>query len=353
VQEPAPHRPIARGSAGPDLLAHVVVSKYADHLPLYRQSEIYQRQGVELDRSTLADWVGGVNRTLEPLVDSLRDYVLQATKLHADDVPVPVLAPGNGKTKTGRLWTYVRDDRPSGSKEAPAVWFAYSADRKSQHPEKHLARFRGTLQADAFPGFNRLYEKGGIVEAACWAHVRRKFYDLFVAHASPVAKEALDRIAALYGIEKEIRGRPPDDRRQIRGTRAAPLLDSMHAWFKQSLTKLSKKSDVTVAIHYALGRWTQLLRYVHDGRLEIDNNAAERAVRDVALGRKNYLFAGSDAGGERAAAMYSLLGSAKLNGLDPEAYLSHVLARIADHPINRIGELLPWNVGPLKTVDVA
>ena len=353
VQEPAPHRPIARGSAGPDLLAHVVVSKYADHLPLYRQSEIYQRQGVELDRSTLADWVGGVNRTLEPLVDSLRDYVLQATKLHADDVPVPVLAPGNGKTKTGRLWTYVRDDRPSGSKQAPAVWFAYSADRKSEHPEKHLARFRGTLQADAFPGFNRLYEKGGIVEAACWAHVRRKFYDLFVAHASPVAKEALDRIAALYGIEKEIRGRPPDDRRQIRGTRAAPLLDSMHAWFKQSLTKLSKKSDVTVAIHYALGRWTQWLRYVHDGRLEIDNNAAERAVRDVALGRKNYLFAGSDAGGERAAGMYSLLGSAKLNGLDPEAYLSHVLARIADHPINRIGELLPWNVGPLKTVDVA
>jgi len=235
VQEPAPHRPIARGSAGPNLLAHVVVSKYADHLPLYRQSDIYQRQGVELDRSTLADWVGGVNRTLEPLVDSLRDYVLQATKLHADDVPVPVLAPGNGKTKTGRLWTYVRDDRPSGSKEAPAVWFAYSADRKSQHPEKHLARFRGTLQADAFPGFNRLYEKGGIVEAACWAHVRRKFYDLFATHASPVAKVALDRIAALYGIEKEIRGRPPNERQQIRGARAGPLLDSMHAWFKQCL----------------------------------------------------------------------------------------------------------------------
>jgi transposase len=352
VQEPAPHRPIARGSAGPDLLAHVIVSKYADHLPLYRQSEIYRRQGVELDRSTLADWVGGVNRTLEPLVDALQDYVLKATKLHADDIPVPVLAPGNGKTKTGRLWTYVRDDRPSGSEDAPAVWFAYSADRKSEHPERHLVRFRGTLQADAFPGFNRLYEKGGIVEAACWAHVRRKFYDLFEAHASPIAKEALDRIAALYGIEKEIRGRPPDERQQIRQTRARPLLDSLHGWFKQSLAKLSKKSDVTVAIHYALGRWTQLLRYVHDGRLEIDNNAAERAVRDVALGRKNYLFAGSDAGGERAAAMYSLLGSAKLNGLDPEAYLSHVLACIPDHPINRIGELLPWNVVLRRTVDV-
>jgi len=352
VQEPAPHRPIARGSAGPDLLAHVIVSKYADHLPLYRQSEIYRRQGVELDRSTLADWVGGVNRTLEPLVDALQDYVLKATKLHADDIPVPVLAPGNGKTKTGRLWTYVRDDRPSGSEDAPAVWFAYSADRKSEHPERHLVRFRGTLQADAFPGFNRLYEKGGIVEAACWAHVRRKFYDLFEAHASPIAKEALDRIAALYGIEKEIRGRPPDERQQIRQTRARPLLDSLHGWFKQSLAKLSKKSDVTVAIHYALGRWTQLLRYVHDGRLDIDNNAAERAVRDVALGRKNYLFAGSDAGGERAAAMYSLLGSAKLNGLDPEAYLSHVLACIPDHPINRIGELLPWNVVLRRTVDV-
>jgi transposase len=351
VQEPAPHRPIARGSAGPDLLAHVVVSKYADHLPLYRQSEIYRRQGVELERSTLADWVGGVNRTLEPLVDALRDYVLEATKLHADDVPVPVLAPGNGKTKTGRLWTYVRDDRPSGSEEAPAVWFAYSPDRKSEHPEKHLLRFRGTLQADAFPGFNRLYEKG-IVEAACWAHVRRKFYDLFEAHASPIAKEALDRIAGLYGIEKETRGRPPEERQQIRRSRAGPLLDSMHAWCKQCLSKLSKKSDVTVAIHYALGRWTQLSRYVDDGRLEIDNNAAERAVRDVALGRKNYLFAGSDAGGERAAAMYSLLGSAKLNGLDPEAYLSHVLARIPDHPINRIEELLPWNVGLLKRVDV-
>ena len=352
VQEPAPHRPIARGMAGPDLLAHVVVSKYADHLPLYRQSEIYNRQGVELDRSTLADWVGGVTRTLEPLVEAIKDHVLQTTKLHADDIPVPVLAPGNGKTKTGRLWTYVRDDRPCGSNEAPAVWFAYSPDRKAEHPEEHLVSFRGTLQADAFPGFNRLYEKGGIVEAACWAHVRRKFYDLFEAHASPIAKEALDRIAALYTIEREIRGRPPDERTQIRTARSRPLLDSLNAWFKESVSKLSKKSDVTVAIHYALGRWTQLLRYVHDGRLEIDNNAAERALRAVALGRKNYLFAGSNTGGERAAVMYSLLGSAKLNGLDPEAYLAYVLAHIADHPINRIADLLPWNVDLLRTVEV-
>jgi transposase len=351
VQEPAPHRPIARGMAGPDLLAHVVVSKYADHLPLYRQCEMYERQGVELDRSTLADWVGGVSRSVEPVVEAIRDHVLQATKLHADDIPVPVLAPGNGKTKTGRLWTYVRDDRPCGSQEAPAVWFAYSPDRKAEHPEKHLDRFRGTLQADAFPGFNRLYERGGITEAACWAHVRRKFYDLFEAHASPIAKEALERIAALYRIEKQIRGRPPDERQQSRTERARPLLDSLHAWFGELLPKLSKKSEVTVAIHYALGRWTQLLRYAGDGRLEIDNNAAERALRAVALGRKNYLFAGSDAGGDRAAAMYSLLGSAKLNGLNPEVYLSYVLRHIADHPINRIAELLPWNVELLGKVE--
>jgi transposase len=264
----------------------------------------------------------------------------------AMNIPAPVLAPGNGKTKTGRLWTYVRDDRPAGSAEAPAVWFAYSPDRKSEHPANHLANFKGTLQADAFAGFNRLYEKSVITEAACWAHVRRKFHDLYEAHASPIAKEALERIAALYGIEKEIRGRPPGERQHMRNLRARPLLESLHAWFKASLSRLSKKSEVTVAIHYALGRWTPLMRYCNDGTLEIDNNAAERALRAVALGRKNYLFAGSDAGGERAAAMYSLIGSAKLNGLDPEAYLSNILARIADHPINRVQELLPWNVTP-------
>jgi transposase len=350
VQQPAPHRPIDRGLAGPGLLAHVLVGKYADHLPLYRQSEIYARGGIDLDRSTLAGWVGRASSVLEPLVDAVRDYVLNAGKIHADDIPVPVLAPGNGKTKTGRLWTYVRDDRPAGSHQAPAVWFAYSADRKSEHPANHLARFRGRLQADAFPGFNRLYQPGEIVEIACWAHVRRKFHDLYVAHESPVAKEALERIGALYQIEREIRGRPPDERQKVRHERARPLLEDLQNWFKTCLTKLSKKSDVTVAIHYALGRWTPLLRYCDDGSLEIDNNAAERSLRAVALGRKNYLFAGSNAGGDRAAAMYTLIGCAKLNGIDPEAYLSHVLARIADHPINRIEELLPWNLDlPRKT----
>src|SRR5215471_5669835 len=351
VQAQAPSRPIERSFAGPGLLAHVLVSKYCDHLPLYRQCEIYAREGVELDRSTLAGWVGGASRALEPLVDAIRKYVLAATKIHADDIPVPVLAPGNGKTKTGRLWTYVRDDRPSGSVDAPAVWFRYSPDRKAEHPAHHLATFRGRMQADAFPGFNQLYERG-VTEIACWAHVRRKFHDLYEAHQSPIAKEALERIGALYGIERKSRGRPPDERKKVRNESARPLLDDMKQWLKTSLTKLSKKSDVAVAIHYALGRWTPLIRYCGDGALEIDNNAAERALRAVALGRKNYLFAGSNAGGERAAAMYTLIGSAKLNGIDPEAYLSHVLTRIADHPITRIEELLPSNVGLPRRIEI-
>jgi transposase len=344
VQAPAPSRPIVRGLAGPGLLAHVLISKYADHLPLYRQCEIYERQGVELERSTLADWVEGCSKLLDPLVEALRRYVMTAGKLHADETRVPVLAPGQGKTKTGRLWTYVRDDRPAGDRAAPAVWFAYSPDRGGEHPVQHLRTFRGALQADAYAGFNQLYEDGCIQEVACWAHVRRKFYDLEQAHASPLAREALERIAALYVIEDEIRGRPPEERQQSRQTRARPLLQSLHDWFEVSLTKLSRKSETTAAIRYALTLWPALTRYCDDGCLEIDNNAAERALRAVTLGRKNYLFAGSDSGGERAAILYSLIGSAKLNGLDPESYLREVLTRIADHPIRRIEELLPWNL---------
>src|ERR1035437_5220571 len=342
VQAEAPRRPIERGMAGPALLAHVLVSKYCDHLPLYRQSEIYARSGVELECSTLADWVGGTSQLLAPLVEALRRHVLSAAKLHANDTPVPVLAPGNGKTKTGRLWTYVRDDRPAGEATPAAVWFAYSPDRKGEHPQAHLGNFTGTLQADGYAGFDAVYETGRIQEAACWAHVRRKFYDLHVAHKSPVAAEAIERIAALYAIEKEIRGHPAEQRRQVRETRARPLLDSLKQWLEETLGKLSRKSDTALAVRYALSRWDALLRYVDDGCIEIDNNAAERSLRTVALGRKNYLFAGSDAGGERAAAIYSLIGTAKLNGLDPEAYLRNVLSRIADHPINRVEELLPW-----------
>jgi hypothetical protein len=325
-------------------LAHVLVSKYADHLPLYRQSEIYAREGVDLDRSTLAGWVGATSELLAPLVDAVRQHVLSASKLHADDTPVPVLAPGNGKTRTGRLWTYVRDDRPSADTTAPAVWFAYSPDRKGERPKLHLKDYRGALQADAYAGFNHLYESGTIYEVACWAHARRKFHEIHIAHASPATSEAIQRIAALYAIEAEIRGSTADVRRTVRQARARPLLDNMKTWLEATLAKLSRKSDTAAAIRYALSRCKALTRYVEDGHLEIDNNAAERALRVVALGRKNFLFAGSDAGGERAAAIYSLLGSAKLNGLDPELYLHHVLERIVDHPIRKINALLPWNV---------
>jgi transposase len=348
VQAEAPSRPIARGIAGPGLLAHVLVSKYCDHLPLYRQSQIYLRDGIDLDRSTLADWVGSASELLDPLVTAIRDHVFKAYKIHGDDTPVPVLCPGRGTTRQGRLWTYVRDDRPAGSTDPPGVWFAYSPDRKGEHPRRHLRDFIGILQADGYAGFDRLYNDQDphhpIKEAACWAHVRRKFYDIHLATDSPIAGEALTRIGEIYGVEAEIRGQPPETRQQIRQARAGPKLTELHQWLIATVKKLSKKSDLAGAIHYALTRWKALTRYHDDGRVEIDNNAAERALRAVALGRKNYLFAGADCGGERAAAIYSLIGTAKLNEIEPEAYLRHVLECIAEHPINRIDELLPWNL---------
>ena len=342
VQAPMPSLPIERGRPGPGLLAHVLVAKYADHLPLYRQSGIYAREGVDLERSTLADCVGRSAALLDPLVAALRKDILASDLLHGDDTPVPVLAPGRGSTKTGRLWAYVRDERPHGGQRPAAVYF-YSPDRKGEHPQTHLKSFKGVLHADGYAGFNAIFEKANVIEAACWAHVRRKFFDVHAANGSPIAAEALDRIGAFYGIEANIRGKPPDERQRCREQQSLPLLAGLKAWLETALPKLSGKSDLAAAMRYALNRWDALTRYAHDGRIEIDNNAAERSIRGIALGRKNYLFAGSDKGGERAAAIYSLIETAKLNGLDPEAYLRDVLARIADHKINRIAELLPWN----------
>lgn len=346
-QAAAPARPVSRGVAGVGLLAHVMVSKYCDHLPLYRQSRIYGRAGVEIDRSTMAGWVGQVHDLLDPLVAALGRYVLAAQKVHADDTPVKVLAPGEGKTRTGRLWVYVRDDRPAGSSAPAAAWYRYSPDRKGEHPRGHLSRFTGTLQADAYGGWGGVYDSGRVTEAACWAHARRPWWDLYIEHGrddNTLAAQALRRIQALYAIEAEVRGQPPDVRRQHRQARAGPLLVEFNEWLHAMLAQVSTKSELAKAARYSLARWAALTRYVDDGRTEIDNSAAERALRGVALGRNNYLFMGSDDGGERAASLYSLLETAKLNGLDPEAYLRDVLARIGEHPINRVDELLPWNI---------
>jgi transposase len=311
-QAAAPRRPVARGVAGPALLAHVMVSKYYDHVPLYRQSGIYARDGVFIDRSTMVDGSPG-RRVARPPRAALGRYALAGAKVHADDTPVGVLDPGCGRTKTGRLWFYVRDDRPAASQDAPAVWFQYPPDRKGEHPQTHLKNFTGILQADAYGGWGKLYGGGRVKEAACWAHARRPWWDLHLSLGrapGSVAEQALKLIAALYAVEADIRGQPPDERRRQRQARAGPLLDELHAWLSAMVGRVSAKSEIAAAIGYSLTRWKALTRYVDDGRIEIDNNAAERALRGVILGRKNYLFMGSDAGGERAAAIYSLVETA-------------------------------------------
>ena len=344
VQAPAPHHAIARGRAGPGLLAHIAVAKFDDHLPLYRQAEIYAREGVELQTSTLSGWVGATAAALMPLVDLLRHEVIAGSAvLHGDDTPVPILAPGTRKTRTGRLWTYVRDERPHGGERPPAAVFFASPDRRGERPLSHLATFSGVLQADGYAGFNRLYEGGRIVEAACWAHTRRKFFDVHAATGSAVAQEALERIGALYEVERSISGKPPDERRRQRQARSRPPADALKAWAETILPQLSDRSELASAFRYMLARWNALVRVFDDGRIALDNNPAERALRGVAVGRKNYLFAGSDRGASRAAALYSLIETAKLNALDPEAYLRDVLTRIANHPIQRLADLLPWN----------
>jgi transposase len=353
VQAAAPSRPIERVMAGAGMLAHVLVSKYCDHTPLYRQTQIYARAGVELHRSTLTDWVAQAAHLLTPLAQAIGRYVLKAYKVHGDDTPIRALGGKGGKVHTGRLWVYVRDDRPSGSKAAPAVWFQYSVDRKGDHPARHLKHFSGVLQADAFAGYNALYDEdregGRIIEAGCWSHARRKVWDIHVRQhklAGTLAHQALQRMGKLYKIEAEIQGRPPDARRRVRQESTAPLLEDLKAWMNATLAQVSAKSPMALAIGYSLSNWTALTRFVDDGRIEAHNNAAERALRGVALGRKNYLHLGSDVGGDSAAVIYTLIGSAKLNGIDPQRYLSYVLQRIAEHPINRIDELLPWVVAP-------
>ncbi len=350
TQPPMPDLPIERGRPGPALLAHILIAKYDDHLPLYRQSEIYAREGVELTRATLCDWVGRMAFHLSPIADAIAGYVRQGEAIHADDTPVPVLEPGRGKTKTGRLWVAVRDERPWGSAAPPAVFYRYSPDRKSEHAAALLNGCRGFLHADAYAGFNSLYRPdpltgdARLVEVACWAHARRKIFDEHHANKSPAAKEMLERIRELFDIEDDIRGRSPQERLAIRARRSVPLLAQIKLKFEDTLGKVRRKSSFAEALRYSLTRWDALTRYTTDGRLDICNNAAERAIRPLALGRRNWTFAGSDSGGERAAVIYTIVETAKLNGLDPEAYLRALITRVATHPAKRIHELLPWNI---------
>ena len=349
-QAPMPALPIERGRPGPALLAHVLVAKYCEHLPLYRQSAIYARQGVELDRSTLCDWVGRMAFHLGPVAQAIASHVRDGVAIHADDTTVPVLDPGRGKTKTGRLWVAVRDERPWGSGVPPAVFYRYAPDRKAEQAEALLKGCRGFLHADAYGGFSNLYRSdpltgdARLVEVACWAHARRKIYEVHAATASPAAKDLLERIGDLFAIEAEILGQSPKERQAVRAEQSVPLLAQIKSRFEETLGKVSGKSSLAKAIRYSLSRWEALTRYTTDGRLDICNNAAERAIRPLALGRKNWTFAGSDSGGDRAATIYTIIETAKLNGLDPEAYIRSLIVRIDVHPAKRIDELLPWNI---------
>jgi len=348
TQPPAPSHPIARGRAGPKLLAHFLFAKYGLHLPLNRQSDVYEREGIDLDVSTLADWVGAAAATLMPLVDVIRTHVFAAERIHADDTTVPVLA--KGKTRIGRLWTYVRDDRPFAGPDPPAAVFFYSPDRSGEHPEQHLAGYAGLMQADAYAGFTRLYDAhrkaGPIIEAACWAHGRRKFFDLARISKAPIAAEAVTRIDCLFAIERQINGLMHQERLRVRQERSRPLIKELHIWLREQRAKLSQNSDTTKAINYSLKRWDAFSRFLDDGRICMSNNAADRELRAVAVGRKNWTFAGSDEGGRRADAIYTLIATAKLNDIDPQAWLADVLARLPDHPAKSIDELLPWNWRP-------
>ena len=345
AQPPAPFHPIARGRAGAGLLAMVLFGKYGNHLPLNRQSEGFAREGIDLDVSTLADWVGACAAALSPLVELIRRHVLGAARIHGDDTTVPVLA--KGKTKTGRLWTYVRDDRPFAGPDPPAAVYFYSRNRDGEHPGRHLADYGGILQADAYAGFNDLYDPrrkpGPITEAACWSHARRKFFVLADVAKAPLALEAVRRIDAIFAVERALNGVAEDQRLALRKEHAAPLVAEFEAWMRAERARLSRHNDVAKAMDYMLKRWAAFIRFLDDGKICLSNNAAERALRGIAVGRRNWLFAGSDRGGDRAAAIYTLIATAKLNDVDPQAWLADALRRIADHPASRLADLLPWN----------
>jgi transposase len=354
-QPPAPFHAIARGYAGPSLLAMILVGKYANHQPLNRQSEQYDREGIDIPLATMADHVGACAAVLMPLYELIKAHVFAAERIHGDDTTVPVFA--KVKTRTGRLWTYVRDDRPFCGPGPPAAVFFYSADRAGIHPEQHLAGYGGILQADAYAGFNTVYkpdrEPGPITEAACWAHGRRNFFELAdvaskarnksTATLSPMAMAAVLKIDAIFAAERAINGRSADARLAARRTDVASLVDELFAWMRSERTRLSRHNEVAKAMDYMLKRIDAFTRFLHDGRICLSNNAAERALRGIALGRKAWLFAGSDRGGERAAVMFTLIQTAKLNGVDPQAWLADVLARINDHNVQRLDQLLPWS----------
>jgi len=343
VQSPALARLIEGGLPTETTVAHVLVSKYADHLPLYRQAQIYERQGVNLDRSTLADWVGRAAWHLRPVQERILAHLRSSTKLFADETTAPVLDPGRGRTKTGQLWAYARDDRPWGGSDPPAVAYVYAPNRRAEQPIAHLAGFKGVLQVDGYAGYRALAEKHAVHLAFCWSHVRRRFYELAVGGPAPIAAEALQRIGALYAIEKEIRGRSAEERRAVRQNRTRPLLADLEPWLREKLALISQKTKLAEAIRYALSRWEGLTRFLDDGRIEIDSNTVERSIRPIALNRKNALFAGSDGGGENWAIIASLIETCKLCGVDPQAYVADTLARIVNGHLNsQIDDLLPW-----------
>jgi len=343
VQAPAPARLIEGGLPTEATVAQVLVSKYADHLPLYRQSQIYARQGITLDRSTLADWVGRAAWLLRPVHERLLARLKTSTKLFADETTAPVLDPGRGRTKTGQLWAYARDDRPWGGTDPPGVAYVYAPDRKAERPVIHLAGFKGILQVDGYAGYRALAKGGAVQLAFCWAHVRRHFYELAVGGAAPIASEALKRIAELYAVETEGRGRSPDERRALRQEKSRAILEALEPWLQAKLGLISQKTKLADAIRYALTHWEGLTRFIDDGRIEIDSNIVERSVRPIALNRKNALFAGSDGGGEHWAVIASLIETCKLCSVEPQYYLADIITKIVnDHPNSKIDELLPW-----------